>query len=213
MNSSRMNLWLHLWGKQFAVQPRALPNGRGSVTVRQCVKMEEMTEPEAAVAILHALKPQESVLLIRRAERAGDPWSGHWSFPGGRRHAEDLDLLQTALRELEEECGIRLGREQMESAMPPAPAGQKGRALLLVAPYRFRVEAELPTILDPREAVEAAWIPLSVLRDPARHSLSSVPGLPKQMQYPAIVWNGVPVWGFTYRVITIWLGLAGSGTG
>ena len=68
-------------------------------------------EPHAAVAIVRARQPRESVLLIRRSERQEDSWSGHWSFPGGRRDPEDPDLLHTAFRELEEECGIRLGRE------------------------------------------------------------------------------------------------------
>jgi 8-oxo-dGTP pyrophosphatase MutT (NUDIX family) len=50
-----------------------------------------MAEPDAAVAIVHARGAADSVLLIRRAEREADPWSGHWSFPGGRREPEDRD--------------------------------------------------------------------------------------------------------------------------
>src|SRR5579864_126013 len=92
-----------------------------------------MADPEAAVAILHAIEPEESVLLIRRAERADDPWSGHWSFPGGGREPEDPDLLHTALRELEEECGIRLGRENLETAWPPTPAGRRVGWFVLVS--------------------------------------------------------------------------------
>jgi 8-oxo-dGTP pyrophosphatase MutT (NUDIX family) len=84
-------------------------------------KDKNMTEAErgAAVAIVRARQPRESILLMRRSERKEDSWSGHWSFPGGRRDPDDPDLLHTALRELEEECGIRLGREQMEAALPP----------------------------------------------------------------------------------------------
>ena len=58
-----------------------------------------MSEPEAAVAIVHAREPEESGLLMRRSVRQDDPWSGHWSCPGGRRETHDLNLLQTALRE------------------------------------------------------------------------------------------------------------------
>jgi 8-oxo-dGTP diphosphatase len=166
-----------------------------------------MAEPEAAVAILHAVEPEESVLLIRRAERADDPWSGHWSFPGGGREPEDPDLLHTALRELEEECGIRLGREHFEAALPPTPAGRRVGRFVLVAPFLFQVAGELPVILDPREAVEALWTPLSILRDPARHAVQCVPGQPKEMPFPAIELNGVPLWGFTYRLLADWLGL------
>ena len=166
-----------------------------------------LTDPEAAVAILHALGPAQAVLLIRRAEREGDPWSGHWSFPGGRRHREDPDLLHTALRELKEECGIKLGREHMEAAMSPMRAGRRVGAFVLVAPFLFRVASILPAVPDVREAVEAAWIPIDLLADPARHRLMPVPGVPPEILYPGVDLAGAPLWGFTYRVITEWLGL------
>lgn len=168
-----------------------------------------MAEPEAAVAMVRARGERESVLLIRRTEREGDPWSGHWSFPGGRRDPEDPDLLHTALRELEEECGIRLGREQLEAALEPASAGRKMGHRVLVAPFVFSVDRELPALADPAEAAEAVWIPVDVLRDPARHALRPVPGMPADMPFPGIDLNGVPLWGFTYRLLMEWLGASG----
>jgi 8-oxo-dGTP pyrophosphatase MutT (NUDIX family) len=169
-----------------------------------------MAQPEAAVAIVHARGAEESVLLIRRTERDDDPWSGHWSFPGGRCEPGDEDLAHTALRELQEECGIRLGRDHLEAALPPLSAGRRMRHVLTVAPFLFRAAGELPTVVDPEEVAEAVWVPLSLLRDPSQHRLSSVPRLPPEMTFPAIELNGVPLWGFTYRVITDWLRLHGD---
>jgi len=166
-----------------------------------------MPAPDAAVAIVHARGAPDSVLLIRRAEREADAWSGHWSFPGGRREPADRDLLHTALRELEEECGIRLARERLEAALPTAVARRRVGRFLLVAPFVFSVDEEQPVSLDAQEAVEAVWVPLGMLRDPARHALRPVPGLPPEVGFPAIDLNGVPLWGFTYRLITDWLGL------
>lgn len=162
---------------------------------------------DAAVAILHTQGPAESVLLIRRAERDGDPWSGQWSFPGGRRSPADADALSTALRELEEECGIRLPREQMEAALPLATARRRTGRYLVVAPFLFQVERELPTVLQTSEAVSAVWLPLKVVLDPTRHRLRPVQGLPPWMYFPAIDLDGAPLWGFTYRLISEWLGL------
>jgi 8-oxo-dGTP pyrophosphatase MutT (NUDIX family) len=182
----------------------------------------ETVQPAAAVAILcaggsdltaHAPlaspgdKSRQSVLLIRRSEREDDSWSGHWSFPGGRRDPQDPDLLHTALRELREECGISLRREQMRHALAPVLARRRVGPYLWVAPFVFEVESELPTVLDAREAVEAVWIPRALLLDPARHCLQCVPRRPPEMRFPAIKVNGMPLWGFTYRLITDWLGL------
>jgi 8-oxo-dGTP pyrophosphatase MutT (NUDIX family) len=162
-------------------------------------------EPEAAVTIICTEPPEESILLIRRAERVGDPWSGHWSFPGGRRDPQDPDLLHTALRELHEECGIQLPRESLLTALPHTTAGRSTGPFLRVAPFVFRVREELPTVLDSREAVEALWLKVSLWQESARHSLQSVPGLPPENQFPAILLNGVPLWGFTYRLLQEWL--------
>ncbi len=167
----------------------------------------DVAEPEAAVAIVRASLPSESILLIRRSERKKDSWSGQWSFPGGRRDPEDPDLLHTALRELEEECGVRLGREHRETTLPHVLARRRTGKFVLVAPFVFGIESELPTVVDRREAVEALWLPQSVWCDPARHSLTAVPGRPGDSLFPAIDLNGLPIWGFTYRLATEWLGL------
>ncbi len=166
-----------------------------------------MTEPEAAVAIVWVREPEEAVLLIRRTEREDDSWSGHWSLPGGRREPEDRDPLDTAVRELREECGISLARGQMELPLPFATARRGRGSYLLVAPFLFRLERRLPTELDPHEAVEAFWIPLAMLRDPARHSLRPVPGRPAATLFPGIGLHCIPLWGFTYRLLSDWLGL------
>jgi len=176
------------------------------VADRTCQDMD-MAEPQAAVAIVRARVPRESILLIRRSERQDDSWSGHWSFPGGRRDPDDPDLLHTALRELEEECGIRLEREHKEAGLPPVLARRRSGPFVLVAPFVFEVDDELSAVVDPREAVEAVWIPLDVWRDPTRHSLRAVPDLPCDWLFPAIDLNGLPLWGFTYRLGTDWLGL------
>ena len=167
-----------------------------------------MREPEAAVAILHTRGPDSTILLMRRAEREGDAWSGHWSLPGGRREECDADLLQTALRELEEECGIRLLREQVSAALSPMLARRRTGPFLLVAPFVFDIETEVPTMLDASEAAGVVWIPRRMLLDPSQHSFQRAPGLPVQMWFPAIALPGAPLWGFTYRLLVDWLGIS-----
>jgi 8-oxo-dGTP pyrophosphatase MutT (NUDIX family) len=151
--------------------------------------------------------PEDSVLLIRRSDREEDSWSGHWCLPGGRREPQDPDLLHTAVRELEEECGLMLKPEDGATALPHMWARRHVGRYVLVAPFLFQVERQLATVLDPREAADALWIPLRVLRDPARHALRPVPGWPAEVLFPGIELTGAPLWGFTYRLITGWLRL------
>lgn len=167
-----------------------------------------MREPEAAVAILRTPAPDSTILLIRRAERQDDAWSGHWSLPGGRRDESDIDLLQTALRELHEECGIRLLREDVSAGLPAMIARRRTEPFLLVAPFVFEIETEPPVLLDSKEAAGAMWIRQRTLLDPMQHSFQRAPGLPAQMRFPAIALPGAPLWGFTYRLLVDWLGVA-----
>ena len=68
----------------------------------------------AAVAVvLSELENELSVLLVRRSEREGDPWSGHMALPGGLAQSSDADLAQTARRETLEEVGIDLLRAEL----------------------------------------------------------------------------------------------------
>jgi 8-oxo-dGTP pyrophosphatase MutT (NUDIX family) len=166
-----------------------------------------MVEPEAAVAIVRNCQRPESVLLMRRSVRTSDPWSGHWSFPGGRRDASDPDLRHTAIRELEEECGVRLKREEMDAQLPPREARRSSGPWVSVTPFLFRAPGELPAAPDGREAVETSWVPLDLLRDPASHLLLPISGMPPEWRFPAVPLGAVPLWGFTYRLITDWLGI------
>jgi len=101
----------------------------GSALVEQLVRRlaltSEGTPPSdgvrraAVAALLHDTPDRTCVLLMKRVERTGDPWSGHISLPGGGYHAEDADLLATAIRETREELGIDLTSARMLGHLPP----------------------------------------------------------------------------------------------
>src|SRR5262245_65730986 len=65
--------------------------------------------PQAAVSlILSEAQGSAQALIIKRAERPGDHWSGHLALPGGRAQDEDAALIATASRETYEAVGIDL---------------------------------------------------------------------------------------------------------
>lgn len=60
-----------------------------------------------------------AVLTKRRDDLKRHP--GEISFPGGRRDDTDADLLETALREAEEEIGLDRADVELLGALPPTP--------------------------------------------------------------------------------------------
>ena len=153
---------------------------------------------EAAVAVIIAAEPRPSFLLLRRRQSPGDPWSGHFSFPGGRRDAGDADLLATCLRETREETGIILPPDSWHQALPAAPTGRLIPFQIMVYPYLFRVTARPQVAVDPSEIASAHWLEVADFRDQRRHhEREMLPG----MNFPVFPLEDYYLWGFTYGVL------------
>lgn len=159
-------------------------------------------ELEAAVALL--LRPGDDldVLFIRRAKHERDPWSGHVALPGGRRHADDASLRETASRETFEEVGLDLARvgSYLGGLQPVAPASRRLPSLS-VTPHVWGVEPGHELTLDAREVDAAVWVPLRELRDEraAGEILIEIEG--GSQRFPSLTWQDYVVWGLTLRIL------------
>lgn len=167
--------------------------------------------PCASVAlVLRPAHAELELLLIKRAERAGDPWSGHMALPGGRRDPGDPDEEATAVRETLEEVGIDLaGRGIALGALDDlVPRG--GAPRIVVSPFVFGVPAG--TVATPNSEVDAAvWIPLRELAHPdaaTEFLLEAVTGEDSPRRFPAIGTRGYVIWGMTHRILDDFLALA-----
>ena len=67
----------------------------------------ESAERRAAVALLLRERGETlQILVIKRAEKANDPWSGHMALPGGGWEPGDKDVYDTPTRETPGEIGV-----------------------------------------------------------------------------------------------------------
>jgi 8-oxo-dGTP pyrophosphatase MutT (NUDIX family) len=154
----------------------------------------------AAVAIILAPDP-DSILLIRRAERPGDPWSGHMALPGGRRDPEDHDLLTTAVRETSEEVGIELSRGGVAGTLDDVVPRLPVLPPIAVRPFVFPLGAR-PRITLNSEVTSANWVPVDHLLRPGTHHPVRLEIAGQSRVVLAYELEDAMVWGMTERILS-----------
>jgi 8-oxo-dGTP pyrophosphatase MutT (NUDIX family) len=157
----------------------------------------------AAVAVvLRARGGDLEALLIHRAERTSDPWSGHMAFPGGRLEPGDASPLRAAVRETGEEVGLDLDRDAtfLGRLSDSTPRGRGRRLGLVIEPFVFVLHGD--PVLDLSDEVQSVvWVPLRFLHDhDNRGSLwywrALVP-----VRLPCYRFQGHLIWGLTLRIL------------
>jgi len=166
---------------------------------RQRVGIRDEHRTRAAVlAPLFIKNGQYHLLFIQRTDRVRDH-KGQISFPGGAYEKEDKDLRITALREAEEEVGIRRGDVQIIGRLDDmATAGTRFVISpfvgLIPYPYQFKV--------DHFETEEILEIPLAELMDAKRCEEGTA--LVDGKDIPSYFYHctgGRTVWGATARIV------------
>lgn len=192
-----------------ATDPR-LDNLRDALARR--TPFTDVREPSVSeAAVLLALRPADpmELLLIERAEKEGDPWSGHMALPGGRREPDDDDLLDTAIRETREETGIVVPRGEVLGRLDElGPAASRHRFSLIIAPFVALVPPDVELEPAPDEVETALWVPLTHLAsdEAVDEVLIRLEG--EEFRLPALNYDDYVIWGLTHRILTGFMDIA-----
>jgi 8-oxo-dGTP pyrophosphatase MutT (NUDIX family) len=157
----------------------------------------------AVAAILRDREGEAEVLLIRRAQKASDPWSGHMAFPGGRQDPSDLDLLHTAVRETKEEVGLELSPDRnLIGRLDDLPAVARGnRVGLVIAPFVFAIDDDPVLVPSAEEVEEVVWVELAALSRGALDAKYGYEFEGRTVELPSYDVGGRIVWGMTHRML------------
>jgi 8-oxo-dGTP pyrophosphatase MutT (NUDIX family) len=157
----------------------------------------------AAVALVLELREGElGVLMIRRAEREGDPWSGQMAFPGGRMETQDVNGLATARRETAEEIGLHLGAEEpcLGRLSELNATRRLLRGGLVITPYVFHLRRAVNLHLN-YEVQEVVWVPLEFLLNPDNRSEMTWQRGSLRLKMPCYDFHGRRIWGLSLRML------------
>ena len=149
------------------------------------------------------------ILFIKRAERAGDPWSGHLAFPGGRAEESDATLLDLAMREAAEEVGIdaRHGGRVLGRLPTVRPLSTRIPSVM-VTPFVALAPPGAVPCLEQQEVAEVFWMPIAELKSSGRSAVALWESKDGTREFPAFPSPKGPIWGITERILSQFLALA-----
>ncbi|HEX6944346.1 MAG TPA: CoA pyrophosphatase [Gemmatimonadaceae bacterium] len=181
---------------ELRARPGRLESDEGD-PARAAVAIVLRARPEATIHDLPAL----DVLLIQRADREGDPWSGQIALPGGRRQSEDATLQDTAIRETLEETGVDLGAHgvvlgTLDELRPRTPVLPP----IIVTPFVAVAPADLSLQISD-ELADAFWTPWSTFADPSHIDESTVTVRGAAWKVASYLVGQRVVWGMTERML------------
>jgi 8-oxo-dGTP pyrophosphatase MutT (NUDIX family) len=138
------------------------------------------------------------VLVVRAA---GGAHGGQIGLPGGKREPGDPSLLETALREAEEEIGLARPRVEVLAELAEVDSRATG---FRVQPYLARITPPERWRLAADEITELLTPTVEALADPVsrREELLHEPRWPQPRRFPGIrLGEGYFLWGLTLRIL------------
>jgi 8-oxo-dGTP pyrophosphatase MutT (NUDIX family) len=176
------------------------------------IRMEPITR-NAFLNLQHPTPPRQSAVLILLFEEDGKTkttfikrniydgvHSGQIAFPGGRYEEYDNDLINTALRETEEEVGIPREDVKVLGALSKIYIPPSNFDVLPVVGYSHKIPR---LVIDPNEVSEAFFIDLEALVSPgslAKNIVTLKDGM--QASIPCYKVSDYIIWGATAMILS-----------
>ncbi len=153
----------------------------------------------AAVLVPIVDRPEGLTLLLTKRTDHLDKHPGQISFPGGRVDETDRNAEHTALRETEEEIGLKPELFELIGRLDDFIVGTG----FLVTPVMGIIDP--PFELDPHdhEVAEIFEAPLDYLIDPNNFEVHQREFYGSMMSYFAVTWNDFFIWGATAGMIRV----------
>jgi 8-oxo-dGTP pyrophosphatase MutT (NUDIX family) len=150
----------------------------------------------AAVLLPLILRDEPRVLFTERTTTLSKH-AGQVSFPGGRAEPRDISLVETALRETQEETGIAPSFVTIAGYLDAYETGT-GFAILPVVGLLADGFALMP---DDSEVAAIFEVPLSFLLDPANRVKQSREFQGRQRSFYSYTFDGHFIWGATAAML------------
>ncbi|MBK9427999.1 MAG: CoA pyrophosphatase [Gammaproteobacteria bacterium] len=166
----------------------------------------EPAPTQAAVAMILADGEDDlEVCFIRRAERAGDPWSGQVAFPGGRAGSDDRNAHDVAERETWEEIGLSLAADHRIGPLPIREVVRPDiQNSLTLSPFVYYIgtgSATLDHASHAHEVADVFWVPLRHLFAASAATELDYPIGGVSTTFPGIQFRDQVIWGLTLSVL------------
>jgi 8-oxo-dGTP pyrophosphatase MutT (NUDIX family) len=158
--------------------------------------MDAHGKTEAAVLVPVAGDGPDPVIVF--TERRADlrRHAGEISFPGGRRDSPSEELLETAIRESEEEIGLRREQVELLGALPPIGTFVTNYK---VHPFVGAIPEDVALEPNPAEVAAVLRFRVSELRDVFAMRRLVRMGLP--IRTPTYELGDHLIWGATARIL------------
>jgi len=149
-------------------------------------------EPIAASVLVPLVERDDGlrVLLTRRTDHLTDH-AGQVSFPGGRAEDDDANVVDTALREAQEEVGLPRERVQVLGPLNTYSTVSS----YVVTPIVGLIAPPFELALDAFEVAEAFEVPLQFLMTPAHHHRHAAEFEGVRRQFLSMPWQVVDAQG------------------